>query len=94
MPRLSLAQIELNMSKISGWRLNGNQIERVVSFADFAVAIDFVNRVAELATKANHHPELLIQFNKVKLTLTTHDEGGLTGKDFTLAQKINKLMDK
>jgi 4a-hydroxytetrahydrobiopterin dehydratase len=51
----------------------------------------FVNRVARVAEAANHHPDVAISYNKVRLTLTTHDEGGLTMKDFKLASKINKL---
>ena len=51
----------------------------------------FVNTVARLAEAANHHPDIVIMYNKVRLTLTTHDEGGLTEKDFKLARRINKL---
>jgi 4a-hydroxytetrahydrobiopterin dehydratase len=52
----------------------------------------FVNRVARLAEAANHHPDIVIKYNKVRLTLTTHDEGGLTEKDFKLANKIDRLV--
>ena len=53
----------------------------------------FVNRLAKLAEAANHHPDIVIRYNKVRLILTTHDEGGLTEKDFRLANKINKLVN-
>jgi 4a-hydroxytetrahydrobiopterin dehydratase len=66
-------------------------ISRKFVFADFVQAMRFVNRVARLAEAANHHPDITINYNRVKLALTTHDEGGLTMKDFRLASRINKL---
>ena len=60
-------------------------------FDDFMLGIRFLNRVARLAEAMNHHPDISIRYNKVGLSLTTHDEGGLTIKDFKLAQKINRL---
>ncbi len=68
---------------------------RELKFADFAAAIAFVNRVAELAEAANHHPDILVHgWNKVRLTLSTHSEGGLTGADFELAAQIDALPDR
>jgi 4a-hydroxytetrahydrobiopterin dehydratase len=68
-------------------------IERDISFADFAAAIEFVNRVAELAEAANHHPDILVHgWNKVRLTLSTHSAGGLTDADFELAARIDELL--
>ncbi len=62
------------------------------SFADFAAAIAFVNRVAEVAEAANHHPDILVHgWNKVRLTLSTHSQGGLTDADFALAAEIDRL---
>jgi 4a-hydroxytetrahydrobiopterin dehydratase len=62
------------------------------SLSDFAAAIAFVNRVAELAEAANHHPDILVHgWNKVRLTLSTHSEGGLTAADFALAGQIDEL---
>ncbi len=91
MARLSLDQIELNMSKINGWMLKDQKvIEREFKFNDFREAVNFVHEVANLAEASKHHPDIFIQNNRVKITLTTHDEGGLTGKDFSMAQKINK----
>ena len=60
-------------------------------FDDFIQGIRFLNRVARLAEGMNHHPDISIRYNKVRLSLTTHDEGGLTIKDFKLAQKFNRL---
>ena len=75
----------------SGWRHDGRAIVREWTFADFAKAIAFVNRVAEAAEAANHHPDITISWNKVELTLTTHSEGGLTENDFELAARIDSL---
>ncbi|MEW9672839.1 4a-hydroxytetrahydrobiopterin dehydratase [Ammoniphilus sp. 3BR4] len=92
MARLSKEQIAFNMSKIPGWRLNQDMIERVFEFEGFKQAISFINQVAEYAEEMNHHPDFILRYNKVSLTLTSHDSGGLTGKDFALAQRINKLL--
>jgi len=53
--------------------------------------VRFLNRVARLAEAMNHHPDITINYNKIRLSLTTHDEGGLTAKDFNLARKINAM---
>lgn len=64
---------------------------RIFVFENFMQSLRFVNRVARQAESMNHHPDILIQYNKVRLAVTTHDEGGLTMKDFTLARKINGI---
>ena len=79
------------MSKLGNWTLSESVISRKFVFANFTQAMRFVNRVARLAEAANHHPDITINYNKVKLALTTHDEGGLTMKDFRLADRINKV---
>lgn len=70
---------------------NGSKIRREFTFKNFKEAIKFVNEVGDLAEQNNHHPDIAINYNKVTLTLTTHDEGKLTEKDFTLAQMIDEL---
>jgi len=79
------------VSKLGSWTLRRRVISRKFVFDDFAQAMRFVNRVARLAEAANHHPDITINYNRVRLALTTHDEGGLTMKDFRLASRINKL---
>ncbi len=82
------------MGKLDGsdWRREGATIVRDLKFDDFLAAIAFVNRVAEAAESANHHPDVLIHgFNRVRLTLSTHSAGGLTDKDFQLARTIDSL---
>ena len=66
-------------------------IARTFIFADFLQVIRFLNRVARLAESMNHHPDISINYNKIRLSLTTHDENGLTMKDFRLAKKIDRL---
>jgi 4a-hydroxytetrahydrobiopterin dehydratase len=74
------------------WTLEGAEIVREWKFKDFAEAIGFVNRVAETAEDANHHPDILVHgWNKVRLSLTNHSAGGLTDVDFEIAQKFDEL---
>ncbi|WP_027417294.1 4a-hydroxytetrahydrobiopterin dehydratase [Aneurinibacillus terranovensis] len=92
MAKLSDEQITISLSKIPGWYLKNGAIERLVSFASFREALEFVNRVGEYSEAANHHPDIDIRYNNVRLALTTHDVRGLTGKDFALAQRINQIV--
>jgi len=89
--KLSQNRARREVSKLGNWTLRQRVISRKFVFDDFAQAMRFVNRVARLAEAANHHPDITINYNRVKLALTTHDEGGLTVKDFRLASRINKL---
>ena len=74
------------------WRREGDAIERDLRFGDFAAAIAFVERVAEVAEEAGHHPDILVHgWNKVRLTLSTHSEGGITDADFALAERLDGL---
>jgi 4a-hydroxytetrahydrobiopterin dehydratase len=76
----------------SDWRREGQAIVREWTFADFAEAIAFVDRVAAVAEAANHHPDIQVHgWNKVRLDLSTHSEGGLTAADFALAARIDSL---
>ena len=76
----------------SDWTRHGEEIVREIEFADFVSAVAFVDRVAVLAEEANHHPDILIHgYKHVRLTLSTHSEGGLTDADFALAQRIDGL---
>jgi 4a-hydroxytetrahydrobiopterin dehydratase len=91
MAKLTAAQIKDALRGIPTWKRKGCVIERTYEFKDFVVAVKFVNAVARLAEKAWHHPDIDIRWNRVTLALTTHDEGGLTGKDFDLAGKFDRL---
>ena len=79
---------------MSEWSQRPDALERDFEFADFAAAIAFVNRVAEVAEERNHHPDIFVHgWNKVRLTLSTHSEGGLTDADHALARAIDELGD-
>ncbi len=91
MAKLSTVQIKSGLSSIPEWKKRNKTITRTYEFKDFPAAIKFVNTVARIAEKAWHHPDIDIRWNKVTLMLTTHDEGGLTGKDFDLARKFDRL---
>ena len=87
--RLQDTDIQKKMATIPGWEQRGNEITRQYRFSDFVAAMAFVNHVATLAEQMDHHPDILIQYNKVRLTLSTHSSGGLTDLDFTLAQRTD-----
>ena len=76
-------------TELSGWELKDGQISKLYKFKDFLEAMVFVSRVAQLAEAQDHHPDILIRYNKVTLTLSTHSAGGLTEKDFALARLID-----
>ncbi|MEX1045266.1 MAG: 4a-hydroxytetrahydrobiopterin dehydratase [Chthoniobacterales bacterium] len=89
--QLSPQEVARNMTRALEWTSNGSAITRTFKFADFAAALDFVNNVGAAAEKANHHPDIVIRWNKVTLTLSTHSEGGLTALDFELASTLDRL---
>src|ERR1043166_9464154 len=91
MAKLSATEIKEGLSTVPAWKKKGKAISRVYQFKDFPAAIKFVNGIATIAEKANDHPDIDIRWNKVTLALTTHDEGGLTGKDFALAKQFDAL---
>lgn len=90
--KLSDAEIQDRLRSTPGWVLQDGQIRRRFEFKDFADSLAFVNRVAERAEAADHHPDITINWNKVTLDLVTHSAGGLTEKDFRLAGEINGLV--
>ncbi|MGE3973592.1 MAG: 4a-hydroxytetrahydrobiopterin dehydratase [Bdellovibrionales bacterium] len=93
--KYSKEQIEEALPDYKGWSINPNdQIEKTYEFKTFASAILFVNAVAQRSEMLNHHPDILVLFNKVTLSLSTHDAGGVTEKDFELAQETDSLIAK
>ncbi|HSH95043.1 MAG TPA: 4a-hydroxytetrahydrobiopterin dehydratase [Roseimicrobium sp.] len=94
MAKLSLPQIKVAMRSVPEWRRKGSVISRTFVFKDFVVAMKFVQSVAKMAEKAWHHPDIDIRWNKVALAFTTHDQGGLTEKDFSLAARCDALSVK
>lgn len=92
MSLLTNDELAKNFSVLSGWAQEGNQIAKLFQFKNFAEALTFVNKVGVEAEKMDHHPDIFIHsWNKVKITISTHSEGGITKKDFQLAEKIEGL---
>lgn len=92
MALLNQDEITKKLSSISGWMQEENQIVKLFQFKDFAEALSFVNKVGAEAEKMDHHPDIFIHsWNKVKITISTHSEDGITKKDFQLAEKIEGL---
>lgn len=89
---LDANQTQRLSAEVPHWAVGEKAIERTLKFRDFLAAIDFVNRVAELAEPANHHPDIWISWNTVKLELSTHRIGGLSVNDFILAARIDRLL--
>ena len=93
MSTLEEDQIMSALADLDGWRLDGDRIRRELSFDAFRDAIAFINRVADLADEANHHPELRNSYTSVEVVLTTHSDGGVTEKDLDLARKVDAVVD-
>jgi 4a-hydroxytetrahydrobiopterin dehydratase len=91
MARLTPVQIARRMKSVPGWARKGLEIRRRFEFEDFLGAMAFVNRVARSAQKSDHHPDIDIRWNKVTLALSTHSEGGLTAKDFSMARECSRI---
>jgi len=88
---LSEAELQQAIVRLPGWKRSGKAIERVFQFDNFVKAMEFVNQIAEAAEAINHHPDILINYNKVTLTLLSHDSGGVTQRDIKMAGRINEL---
>lgn len=91
--KLTPSQAEAGLSALDGWEFarDGDAMRKVFKFADFSEAWGFMNRVALLAEKADHHPEWFNVYNTVDITLTTHDAGGLSQRDLDMARAIEAL---
>ncbi|HAN74934.1 MAG TPA: 4a-hydroxytetrahydrobiopterin dehydratase [Planktothrix sp. UBA8407] len=88
---LSPSKIQELAALVPDWKIEGKHLILVKTFKDFIQAIEFVNKLVEPSETAKHHPDLEISYNQVTIRLTSHDAGGLTEKDFTLAQQISAL---
>ncbi len=83
-------EIEQRLDELGDWEREGDDIQKVFEFDDFSTAIKFVNDVAKLAERYDHHPDIDIRYSRVTLSLSTHSEGGLTSLDFDLAGEIEQ----
>lgn len=88
MAKLPPEEIKNRLTGLAGWQLADNAIRKQFKFNDFMSAVAFVNRVANAAEAADHHPDIVINYTRVTMSLSTHSAGGITEKDFDLAQKI------
>lgn len=86
---LSTEEVQKWIADHSGWKRKDDTITKEYVLGSFRDSIVFMNRIASIADDLNHHPDIDIRYNKVRLTMTTHDAGGLTKKDLTLAQRID-----
>jgi 4a-hydroxytetrahydrobiopterin dehydratase len=89
--KMSEAQVGVALKEAPEWSELSDTIQRTFQFSDFVRAMEFVNEVARMAEADQHHPDILVRYNKVTLTLSTHDAGGITKKDFTLAKKCDAV---
>jgi len=88
---LSDEEIRTGLSKLAGWERSGDEIHKTYELPSFPAAIAFVTRIGFLAERADHHPDLDIRWRKVRVALSTHSEGGITGKDLSLAEEIEAV---
>ena len=89
--KLNAEEIETALKDLNGWQAAGDNFKKRFSFANFAEALDFVNRAGEIAERFDHHPDILFGWGYAEFSITTHDAGGLTQKDFQLARAIDEI---
>jgi 4a-hydroxytetrahydrobiopterin dehydratase len=94
MERIPESEVAQWLERVPDWQRVGNEIERTFRFRDFREAIAFVVQVALLAERMDHHPDIEIRYRQVTLRLSTHSAGGLTERDFHLAQQIDTALEK
>jgi 4a-hydroxytetrahydrobiopterin dehydratase len=91
MPPLNDNEIRDKLNKLPGWSHSEKALHKKFTFESFMPGIQFVNTIAEAAEKAQHHPDITVNYNVVSISLSTHSEGGVTARDFGLAQQIDAL---
>jgi 4a-hydroxytetrahydrobiopterin dehydratase len=91
MAALSNEAIQQGLAKMPGWSYQGKDLHKKFTFKSFLPGIEFVNKIAQAAESAGHHPDITINYNVVGISLSTHSEGGVTLKDFDLASKIDQI---
>jgi 4a-hydroxytetrahydrobiopterin dehydratase len=92
MEKLPESMVEARLGSFPEWSELNGAIQRTYQFPDFAASMQFVRKVAEEAERVQHHPDILIRYNKVTLTLSTHDAGGITEKDFAFAAAVDAMV--
>jgi 4a-hydroxytetrahydrobiopterin dehydratase len=92
MAKLTPDEIAAKIKTLTGWQFKDNAISKRFQFKTFMDGIHFINKVAEMAEKADHHPDMLVNYTRVTFTCSTHDQGGVTEKDFALATEIERAL--
>ena len=92
LPVLADHEIDRRLAALTEWMRQGDSITRTFTFDGFPAATAFVQRLVEPAEAMQHHPDVDVRYNRVIITLSTHDSGGLTAHDFTLAERIDGLV--
>ena len=87
-PRLSDLEIQRALGGLTGWSRRGDTLTKTFAFEHFADGIAFIDRVARVADEMNHHPDIDVRYTKITMALSTHDAGGITQSDLTLAERI------
>jgi 4a-hydroxytetrahydrobiopterin dehydratase len=92
MPLLGESEIEAQLADLDGWKREGDAIVKTFERGDFVGSVGFVDSLVAPAEEMGHHPDVSVSWDKVTVTLTTHNQGGLTGSDFALAKQIDALI--
>ena len=90
MAKLSPGQITEKLKALPEWELKGDAIAKQYTFKEFMGGIRFINRIAEIAEQMDHHPDITVNYKRITFSLSTHDQGGITEKDFKLADAIER----
>ena len=90
MAKLDSAQITARLQSLEGWKQNGDAIAKLYRFKEFMDGIAFLNRIAQIAESMDHHPDVTINYTRITFACSTHDQGGITEKDFKLAEAIER----
>jgi 4a-hydroxytetrahydrobiopterin dehydratase len=91
--KLTAEEIEERLSDLQDWTVANDKLARKFTFKNFAEALEFVNKVGEIAERRDHHPDILFGWGYAEFFITTHDAGGITARDFELAREINEIWD-
>lgn len=92
--KLTEQQIEAELVRVPEWAEVSGVIQRTIQFPDFRASMAFVTGLADYAERVQHHPDILIRYNKVTISVNTHDAGGITAKDFALAEEADRLAEQ
>jgi len=90
--KLKPDQVRTLLGELAGWQAKDDKLTKTFTFKDFVTAMEFLNRVAEVAEAEGHHPDFSVHYNRVDFTIFTHDVGGLSENDFIVAAKIDALI--